>query len=223
MNQRYIRNIGSLTASQQKKLSKKTIMIVGLGGLGGYLAQGAARLGIGNLIICDNGVFDVTNLNRQVFSNTENIGISKVEVTKEELNKINPDCHVVSYDASITDIDMGKIIMDCDVVVDALDGVETRLILEKACNEQNKILIHAAVNGWVGQITTIFPFENMISKLYCNNDLPDHPSVLPMTAAIVANYQLSETVKVLLSKPKLHGKLLIIDLQNYRLSKVKTI
>jgi tRNA A37 threonylcarbamoyladenosine dehydratase len=76
------------------KLKNSTVLIIGLGGVGGSALESVVRMGIGNIVVVDNDIVDITNLNRQLLSLRSNIGISKVEVARERILDINPDCNV---------------------------------------------------------------------------------------------------------------------------------
>ena len=113
-----------------KKIKEKTVVIVGLGGVGGYALESLVRTGIGNLILIDFDKVDESNLNRQIITNQKNIGLYKVDVAKERILAINPDCNVIInkifLDKSNTKIlDNYKI----DYIVDACDSVEAKKLL----------------------------------------------------------------------------------------------
>ena len=80
---RYLKNQPLISTEKQELLAKKKIVILGLGGLGGYLAHGALRLGIGKLHLIDGDVFHESNLNRQLFCTEKSIGQAKVDIVKE--------------------------------------------------------------------------------------------------------------------------------------------
>ena len=85
------------------KLKDKTVLIVGIGGVGGYALEAIARSGINNIIIVDNDVVDITNLNRQIISNLNNVGCKKIEVAKERVLDINKECNIITYDLFLDD------------------------------------------------------------------------------------------------------------------------
>lgn len=119
-----------IDSSSVEKLKKSTVMIVGIGGVGGYLCEALARSAIGTLILIDFDIIDITNVNRQIIATTKTIGRKKVEVMKERILDINPDCNVVLYDmfldqGNISNIDFSSI----DFVVDCCDSVATKKML----------------------------------------------------------------------------------------------
>lgn len=90
---RYLRN-GIFSSQDMSKLKDKKVCIVGAGGLGGYILEMLARVGIGSITIIDGDVFDETNLNRQILSTSESLGKSKVQIAKERMDQVNPHVSV---------------------------------------------------------------------------------------------------------------------------------
>ena len=227
---RYSRNIGVITAEEQQMLSQKAVCIIGCGGLGGGVIENLARIGVGKLTVVDSDVFDVTNLNRQVLSNEKNIGKSKAAEAAEQMKLINSEVQITPVPAKLTEENCKKIISGHDLVIDAVDNIKTRFVLEKACEAENIILIHGAIGGWAGQVAAIRPGDKLISKIYgsqtdkdkhdCDPDadaiIDTSSGNLSFTAAVVAAIQSAEATKVLLNKEDvLYNKLLMIDLSDH--------
>lgn len=215
------RNIGTLTEEEQQKLSTKKVFIAGCGGLGGFAAEFCVRAGIGSVVLCDYDVFEETNLNRQRFSDIGHIGQSKAQTAREKLLDINPSAKLTAIEQKITDDNVCALFEGCDLVIDALDNVETRLIIERGAEKCGIPLIFGAVGGWCGQVAVVYPKDRIISMLYKNSQTQENPSVMVMTAAVTAGYQVAEAVKVLLGKPSLKQKLLIIDLEDNTVERLK--
>lgn len=218
MENRYIRNLTTISENDMKILKKSKVLIIGCGGLGGYIIEMLSRVGIGNITALDGDVFDETNLNRQLFSTTTNIGRKKVKVAEERVNDINPQIKFKGYNSLFTEENSDDIIKDQDIVIDAVDNVSTRLLMEKKCSKHNIPLIHGAIAGWYYQVSVVMPGDNTISKIYSESDekgietLVGNPSYTPAAAA---STQVSECIKVLLNKEVLlKGKLLYVDLLN---------
>ena len=112
------------------KIKEKTILIVGLGGVGGYATESLVRSGIHNLILIDHDNIDITNINRQVIANTSNIGLSKVDEFKKRILEINPNCNVITHKLFL-DRNTYKILDDyqIDYIVDCCDSVEAKKLL----------------------------------------------------------------------------------------------
>ena len=123
-------------------INTKTVLIVGLGGVGGYSMEALIRSGITNLVLIDYDKVDITNLNRQIITNKDNIGKLKVNVSKERILSINPECNVICHNIfldkdNIDILDKYKI----DYIVDACDSVNTKkLLIDYAIENDIKII-----------------------------------------------------------------------------------
>lgn len=216
MSRRYLRNIGTISKEEQAILSQKSVCIIGCGGLGGGVIENLVRLGVGKLTIVDHDAFDVTNLNRQVLSNEANIGKSKAEEGATQMAVINSEIEIVPINVEINEENCRQIIADHDLVIDAVDNIKTRIILEKACEEEGITLIHGAIAGWNGQVAVIRPGDKLLQNIYQGNEdrgdelQTGNPSFTP---AVVSGLQAAETIKVLLGREGvLEKKMLMIDL-----------
>ena len=124
------------------KINNTTVLIVGLGGVGGYSMETLIRSGITNLILIDYDKIDITNLNRQIITNKDNIGKLKVDVAKERILSINDKANVICHDIfldkdNIDILDKYKI----DYIVDACDSVDTKkLLIDYALDKNIKII-----------------------------------------------------------------------------------
>ena len=208
------RNIGAISEEEQLLLRNKTVFIAGCGGLGGYCAELLFRLGIGGLRLCDCDVFEQSNLNRQLYCNTTTLGINKAVAIARYISK-SAMSEVKSYAVRISDANVYDLIRDCDLVIDALDNVETRFELERACEVRSIPLITGGVTNWYGQITTIYPGDRRMEKIYGNMQSQEEPPVLAFTACNIASCQVAEAVRTLLGRPGLRHKLLVIDLYDF--------
>ena len=216
VKERYVRNIGTITEKEQNLLAAKSVCVIGCGGLGGGVIEGLARMGVGHITAVDCDVFDKSNLNRQVLSNEENIGRAKAEEAAEQMNKINSDVQVQALQQML-DVDSAEeIIAGHDLIVDALDGPDARIVLEAACEKLGLPLVHGAIEGWNGQVAVIMPGDKLLKSIYGEEcEQVDRPSCPSFTPAIVSAVQVSEAVKVLLGKEEtLAGRMLTIDLLN---------
>lgn len=221
MKERYSRNVGSITEEEQQILSQKAVCVIGCGGLGGGVIENLVRIGVGKLTVVDSDVFDVTNLNRQILSNEKNIGRSKAIEAAEQMKLINSTVEITPMQKEITEENCRKIIVRHDLVIDAVDNIKTRFILEKACEEENIALIHGAIGGWSGQVAVVRPGDGLVRKIY-PEDAGDGTIDIssgnpPFTASIVSAMEAAEAVKVLLGREDaLYNKLLIIDLLDHQ-------
>ena len=120
------------------KLTKSKVLIVGLGGVGGYVAESLCRSAIGKMIIIDFDTVDITNLNRQIIATHETIGQKKVDLFENRIKSINPLCIVEKHDLfldqdTIKDIDLDNI----DFIIDCCDSINTKKLLMKYSNINN--------------------------------------------------------------------------------------
>lgn len=123
-------------------LKKSRVAVFGAGGVGGYVIEALARIGVGAIDIIDNDTVSVSNINRQIIALRSTIGLLKTEVVKKRVEDINPECKVTVYETfvlpeNIDTFDFGKY----DYVVDAIDTVSGKLaIIEKAYNEDVPVI-----------------------------------------------------------------------------------
>lgn len=128
-----------LLGNKYDNLVNKVILIIGLGGVGGYALETIVRTGFKKIIIVDNDKIDITNLNRQIMTNQENIGCLKTEVWLDRIKKINPSCEVIIKNIFVTKENINDIFMpNIDYVIDACDTLQTKCEIIKYCLK-NKI------------------------------------------------------------------------------------
>ena len=194
-------------------MNKKTITIVGVGGLGGYVCEYLARIGVGVMKLIDYDTFDSTNLNRQIVSNRNNIGQPKAFETEKRIKEINPKQKVIAINSKITNKNASELLKNSDIVIDGLDNIKTRLIVQKACNLLDIYFIHGAINDWQIQISSIRPGSNTLNKIYRNTNTKESET-LSFIPPLAASFEVSEAIKVLLNyEDTLENKLLIMDLK----------
>ncbi len=228
--ERYQRNLGVVSPSEQVKLLQSRVAIIGAGGLGGTVLELLTRMGIGQLMIADKDIIGDSNLNRQILSKETNLGQSKAEVAVKRVKEINSSIEITGHSVFINSDNVEKIIEDAEVVVDALDNLPSRFVLQKACRDLKIPLVHGAIAGFNGQLTTIFPEDKGLELIYgSNKDLPEHgsevtlgaPSMIP---AIIASLEAQEAVKILLKRGKLfRNRLLYIDIEEGTMEVLKLV
>jgi molybdopterin/thiamine biosynthesis adenylyltransferase len=220
---RYLRNMETISIEEQLKLSRSRVAVVGAGGLGGHVVLLSARLGIGQLVVVDYDVFDETNLNRQALSNVNSLGKSKSGEAVELVTSINPGVEVLPYQVKLNTSDASEILAGSDVVVDALDNIPDRFLLEEVCKKLGIPLVHGALAGFEGRLMTIFPGDPGLKHLYGGNERADSErskspeSVLGVpapTPSLIATLQVMEVIKIILKRGKVFRKVMLhVDLE----------
>jgi len=216
---RYDRNFNTLSKEEQIILGKSKVVIIGLGGLGGGVCEMLARTGIGQLTLIDGDIFEPSNLNRQLLSQEDYIGIPKAEAAMKRVHAINSDVivrHVIAY---LDETNLYDYIKDADVAMDCLDSIDTRFKLQDAANKASIPIVSGAIAGVAGQVTTIFPGDMGYDLIYGKKSRERSKGVETKTgnisycALFVAALQSSECIKVLLNRGDiLQNKLLIAEL-----------
>ena len=218
--ERYQRNIPSISEEQQLLLKEKKVAVPGCGGLGGYIIELLARIGVGHIVAIDGDVFEMSNYNRQLFSTTSNYGTPKAIVAKERVNEINPDVEVTAVHAFLTEENAGELIKGCDLIVDALDNVKSRLVLEDAAEKEGITIIHGAIHAWEMQCTVVPPGSGILHRLYMNSDSdnkndPETKTSLAFAPCCCAAVEVCEAVKALTGRSsELKGKLFVMDMKS---------
>jgi len=125
-----------------KKLADSTVVVLGIGGVGSYAAEALARSAVGRLILVDKDVVDITNINRQIHALTSTIGQSKVELMRERVMEINPNCEVITLPIFFNEETVEQIFQyNPDYIVDAIDTVTSKITLIIECKKRNIALI----------------------------------------------------------------------------------
>ena len=130
-------------------IKNKTVMIIGIGGVGGYAVEALVRSGITNIILVDHDIVDITNKNRQIIALDSTIGMKKVDVMKERINDINKECKVETLDIFLNDINTDEVISKYkpDYVVDACDTIIAKKEIILSCLKHNITFISSMGTG----------------------------------------------------------------------------
>ena len=213
----------------QLKLKNAKVCVVGTGGLGHPIISRLATMGVGTLRIVDRDVIELSNLHRQMMFDEDDVGQVKVEVAAKKLQKLNPDCKIESLAISVNDYTALEVVEGCDVVIDALDSVNARYALNKACVKFEIPFVTGAAVGTSGQAFTVLPKKS--ACYFCmfpeldEDTMPTcsiegvHPPILSIVGAI----EVSEAVKIIIGKtPNLSERILHIDLENLDFNSTRT-
>lgn len=197
----------------QKKLSQSTVFIAGAGGLGSPVSIYLAVVGIGRIIICDFDTVDITNLNRQILHSNTRIGINKALSAKITLNAINPDVEVLPLTEKITEKNAFEVVADAQLIIDCMDNLETRYILNEVSIKKGIPLVFGAIYGTQGMLSFIQPPETPCLRCLFQEAPPKEIfPVVGATAGVIGALQALEAVKYLVGIGKLFkNKLLVWD------------
>ena len=200
-------------------LDKTKVLIVGTGGLGSPVALALAKAGIDTIGLMDFDKIDISNLNRQILHTTSRIGTLKVESAKKTLNNINPNVNIDIYPTSFCKENAIDIIQNYDIIIDGLDNMPTRYLLNDACYFAGKPLIEAGVLAFYGQVTTIIPgdgpcYRCIFPETAEPRSVPScsETGVLGPVPGLIGILQATEVIKMIAGIPStLKGGLLMYD------------
>ena len=217
---RYSRHIimSQVGSTGQRKIIGSKVLIVGAGGLGSPVAVYLALAGVGTIGLVDFDVVDLSNLQRQILHQNDDIGRPKVVSAKETLNAYNPDVNVVTHEAPLTSDNALEIIAQYDIVVNGADNFAARYLVNDACVFLKKPLVDGSILLFDGQSTVYLPGKGCYRCLFPQ---PPPPGLVPSCAeagvlgalcGLVGSIQATEALKLILGiGDSLNGRLLIID------------
>jgi molybdopterin/thiamine biosynthesis adenylyltransferase len=218
---RYLRNVGTIGLEGQARLLQATVAVVGLGGLGGYVTEALARMGVGRLILIDGDVFEEHNLNRQILSAEARLGTAKAQAARRRVAEINSAVEVTDHAVALTRENLPRLLEGADVVVDGLDRLPSRLVLQEGAQALSIPMVHGSIAGFLGQVMTILPGDPGLVGLYGEeSELPEQgleaqlgtPTATPM---MVAAWEAQEVVKILVGQGELlQHRLLVMDMES---------
>ncbi|NYT04875.1 MAG: HesA/MoeB/ThiF family protein [Methanomicrobiales archaeon] len=195
---RYLRQIPVVGREGQDRLSESTVVIAGIGGLGSPVALYLAAAGVGTMRIIDRDAVDATNLNRQVLHWERDVGREKVVSAGEKLRSVNSSIGIEALACAITADNACELIAGADIVVDATDNFPVRYALNRAVCRHGIPLVHGAIRGFDGQVTTVVPGETACLRCIFPEPPPAEATpVLGTTAGIIGLMQANEVIKYL--------------------------
>lgn len=229
--ERYIRNMDALSIKDQIRLLQSRVCIVGLGGLGGTVIETLARIGVGAMTVVDGDTFDESNLNRQALSSEHNLSQTKTAAALEKVLTINSSILIQDYTETMDMENATRLLENADIAVDCLDNIHTRFVLEKAAKSAGIPMISAAVAGFSGQITAIFPEDKGLELIYgpeksrsADRGAETALGNLAFTVSLVASLECTEIVRILLEKKSdLRNRLLIVDLKEHTFEQIRLV
>ena len=210
IRERHSRNIPSLSEKDMEKLAESRVLVVGCGGLGGNIIEYLARAGVGALTVVDGDVFEESNLNRQILSTSLNIGMKKALAAAERVKAIDPEINVTPVCEFLTAENAASLMAEADLVIDALDNAQSRLVLEDAAADAGLAIVHGAICGWDLQAMLVPPGSGLLHQMYPEDYAPSSKTSLPVTPAACAAVEASIAIRYLCGKETPLDKSLLI-------------
>ncbi len=207
----------------QEKLKSAKVFIAGAGGLGSPVSIYLTAAGVGHLRLVDHDKVELTNLNRQVAHWTGDVGRQKVESAQEKLNQLNPNVTVETLSVTISEENASGLTAGFDLIVDAMDNLPTRYLLNKTAIEHGVPFVHGAVNGFAGRAMTVIPGKTACLRCLYRGPVPESKfPVIGVTPAVIACIQATEVIKVLVGVGELlANRLLAYDGLNLKFTEFK--
>ena len=212
---RYSRNAQTISLEDQAKLASASVAVVGCGGLGGFIAEEMARLGVGRLTLIDGDSVEESNLNRQLFATEKTLGQPKVEAARTRLQEVNSSTQIKVVREFFREENGQDLLQGSDLVCDALDSIAARIALERSCHALRVPLVFAGIAGWFGLLGVSLPGDYSVARLFGRTERGvestwGNPAFTP---AMVASLAVAEGVKILTGKPvSLRNAWLQVDL-----------
>ncbi|WP_420386698.1 molybdopterin-synthase adenylyltransferase MoeB [Roseivirga sp.] len=210
--------------SGQEKLLESSVLVIGAGGLGAPILQYLTAAGVGKIGIIDFDEVSLSNLQRQVLFNTQELGKSKAETAEKKLSQLNPTVQFKVYKESVNSLNAKEILKDYDLVVDGSDNLPTRYLVNDACYLLGKPLIYGAIFRFEGQVSVFNALKADGSRGPNYRDLfptPPPPEMVPSCSeggvlgvlpGIIGSMMANEAIKVLCHMgTSLSGKLFVFD------------
>jgi adenylyltransferase/sulfurtransferase len=206
MLKRYSRQVilSNIGEEGQKKLLNSKVVIVGCGALGTVAANNLARAGVGHITIIDRDFVELSNLQRQMLFEEEDVGEPKALAAAKRLNAINSEIEIEPIVADLNHTNVQEILKDANVVLDATDNIQTRMLVNDVCVQNGIPWIYTGAIGTSGMIMNLLPDGPCLRCLYPNipqaGSLPtcDTLGVLNTATAIMGSMESTEALKIIL-------------------------
>ncbi len=207
----------------QEKLKKARVFIAGAGGLGSPISIYLAVAGVGNIRIVDHDTIEMSNLNRQVLHGDGDIGKRKTDSAVQKLKGLNKDINVEAVAETITEENVAELVDDCDLIVDAMDNLPTRYLLNRTAISKNIPFFHGAVYGFEGRAMTVIPGKTAcLWCIYQGRVTQGKFPVIGVAPAVIGCLQATEVIKYLTGLGELlTGQLLMYDGLNLEFTKLE--
>ncbi|OUW37340.1 MAG: hypothetical protein CBD44_03460 [Flavobacteriaceae bacterium TMED184] len=226
METRYQRHIqlSEVGPAGQEKIKKAKVLIIGAGGLGCPALQYLTAAGVGTLGIMDPDIVSISNLQRQILFNENDLGKNKALSAQKHLHTLNADVKLFTFPFALTHENAKQYISDFDIVIDGTDNFYTRYLISDLCILLNKVMIYGSLYKFEGQVSVfnyhngpsyrcLFPSPPQVGEIPNCNEI----GVLGVVPGIIGVYQATEAIKVILGLGEiLSGKLLCVNLLSHQ-------
>lgn len=209
----------------QKKLSRGKVLIVGLGGLGGNIANSLVRAGVGMIRVVDKDVVSLSDLHRQVLFDEGDLGKNKAEVAYDKLRKVNSSIKIDAKVLGVNSENVEELVKDVALVIDGTDNLGTRFIINDACVKHSKPWVYGAVTGSTGMSMNILPGGPCLrclikASLVSTSMQGGRFGIFNTTPAVIAAYEATEAVKILLNDKHVCKELVYLDVWDKTFNKI---
>lgn len=228
-------NLPEIGAMGQLRLKNARVLVVGAGGLGCPVLLYLAAAGVGTIGVIDPDVVDLSNLQRQVLYNTDEVGKPKAKIAVSHLNRLNPDITFDTYTMALEVSNARSIIEEYDIVVDCTDNFKVRYLVNDVCVTLGKPFVYGAIHRFEGQVAVLNadlgdgrrgPTYRCLFPEYPNEiEIPNCSvtGVLGVLPGVIGTYQANEVIKLITGiGQSLNEHLLMIDLLSMNQQKIKT-
>jgi len=219
---RYLRNFRTLDCPAQAALLRTRVALVGLGGLGGPLLEGLARLGFGVIRAADHDVFEPSNLNRQLLATGATLGLPKARAAAQRIGDVNPAVELTVSQLFVEPEGFEAFFQGADLALDALGGMASRPAAQQGAARADVPLVTASVAGWTAMAATVLPGEAGPASMFCPGGevgglcAEDHLGCLAPAINVAVGLVLAEAVRLALGQtPQLggpQGRMVAVDL-----------
>ncbi len=221
--ERYARHIvlPEVGGPGQQRLKAARVLIIGAGGLGAPVALYLAAAGVGMIGIVDDDAVSLSNLQRQILHDSDQIGKAKVDSAQQALARVNPHIAVKPHAVRLTDNNADEVIGQYQIVADGSDNFATRYLAADRCAALRRPLVTAAVGRFDGSVTTLLPFEGDNPGYRDLFPVPPPDGTVPTCAeagilgaltGIIGSIQALEVLKLIIGIGEpLIGRLLLFD------------
>ena len=217
------KNLDFLSEKMAEDIRNTKAAVIGTGALGQMTAHELVRLGFEQIVLMDDDLMEYSNFNRQLYAVHSTLGEYKANILAENLKDIKPDLRVDVHLKRLDDSGCLKYLEGCEILIDCVDHIPTKCYMEELAEQMNIPMIHGAVDGWFGQVTTIYPKDKVMKRLYPTWITQERTALMP-TVSIISSIQAAEAVKIAAgfdTENLLRHKVMFVDLLSNDFSYIK--